>query len=306
MINKCVTILMATYNGSSYLSQQLDSILAQTYQNWKLLVRDDCSTDNTMDILKKYQEQDQRIMILDNKGMNLKTIGNFFELIQNAPDSDYYALCDQDDFWYPQKLERAIFCLENQFDDNRIPLLYCGAKEITDENLKVEQISVIKNPKLTWQSALVENICTGCTCVFNQVLRQKAVLYTPQKCVMHDWWLYLLAVGMGKVYYDEKPYIRYRQHRNNVCGDIDSGWKLFCYRVQQLFSKRGQTYEQTEEFLDAFGVQLGKRERKIARLLILSKHNIRARIYLVHKQLVYRQTKKDNRVVKFLVLTGKL
>ena len=63
MDNKCVVILMATYNGGSYLSQQLDSILAQTYKNWKLLVRDDCSTDNTLDILKKYKEQDKRITI---------------------------------------------------------------------------------------------------------------------------------------------------------------------------------------------------------------------------------------------------
>lgn len=306
MDNKCVVILMATYNGGSYLSQQLDSILAQTHKNWKLLVRDDCSTDNTIKILKKYQEQDKRITILDNKGINLKTIGNFFELIQCAPDSDYYALCDQDDYWYPDKLKRAILCLENKFNDNSIPLLYCSAKEIADEHLNVREISVISKPKLTWQSALVENICTGCTCVFNSALRQKAVLYTPKKCIMHDWWLYLLAVGMGKAYYDKQSYIKYRQHNNNVCGDIDSGWKLFRYRVCQFFSKRGQTYEQTEEFLGIFGVQLGKKERKIAKLLILSRHNIKARIYLVHKQLVYRQTKKDNRVVKFLVLTGKL
>lgn len=306
MDNKCVVILMATYNGSSYLAQQLDSILAQTHKNWKLLVRDDCSTDNTMDILKKYQEQDERITILDNKGINLKTIGNFFELMQKAPDSDYYALCDQDDFWYPNKLERALFCLENKFDDHSMPLLYCGAKEITDENLKVQEISVIKHPKLTWQSALVENICTGCTCVFNHALRQKAVLYTPKKCIMHDWWLYLLAVGLGKAYYDEKPFIQYRQHGNNVYGDIHSGFKLVRYRLKQLFCKRGQTYEQTEEFLEVFGRQLKKSERKIARLLVLSRRNLKARIYLIHKHLVYRQTKKDNRVVKFLVLTGKL
>ena len=108
MDDKCVVILMATYNGGSYLSQQLDSILAQTHKNWKLLVRDDCSTDNTMDILKKYKEKDERIAILDNKAINLKTIGNFFELIQCAPDSDYYALCDQDDYWYPDKLKRAV------------------------------------------------------------------------------------------------------------------------------------------------------------------------------------------------------
>ena len=299
MNNKCVTILMATYNGNSYLAQQLDSILAQTYKNWKLLVRDDCSTDNTMKILKKYQEQDKRITILDNKGINLKTIGNFFELIQCAPDSDYYALCDQDDYWYPDKLKRAILCLENKFSDNSIPLLYCSAKEIADKHLNVREISVISKPKLTWQSALVENICTGCTCVFNSALRQKAVLYTPKKCIMHDWWLYLLAVGMGRVYYDKQSYIKYRQHN-------DSGWKLFRYRVCQLFSKRGQTYEQTEEFLGIFGVQLGKKERKIAKLLVLSRYNIKARIYLVHKQVVYRQTKKDSRVLKFLVLTGKL
>lgn len=306
MSEKSITILMATYNGDQYLSQQLDSILAQTYKNWRLLVRDDGSSDYTLDILKKYRQKDERISILEDDGANLQTIGNFFKLIQSAPESDYYALSDQDDYWYPKKLERAIFCLENKFDDNRIPLLYCGAKEITDENLNIKERSVVTNPKLTWQSALVENICTGCTCVFNQALRQKAILYTPQKCIMHDWWLYLLAVGMGKAYYDETPLIQYRQHEGNVCGDINSGWKLFRYRVEQLFCKRGKTYEQTEEFLDVFGGQLKKKNRKIAELLVLSRRSMRARIYLIHKHLVYRQTKKDNRVVKFLVLTGKL
>jgi len=306
MRDKHVIILMATYNGSKYLPQQLDSILAQSYDNWRLLIRDDGSGDETLNILKDYQKKDTRISILDNQGKKLGVIGNFFELIKSAPESDYYALSDQDDYWYPQKLEHAVACLEQNMSDKMKPLLYCGAKEIADENLNVQEISSFHHPKLTWQSALVENLCTGCTCVFNNTLRKLAVAYTPKRCVMHDWWLYLLAVGLGEVWYDEKAYIKYRQHGNNVCGDINSGWRLLRYRIQQLFAKRGQIYEQTQEFINQFGVLLAKRNLKIARLLVASKYSMKARRLLLHKHLVYRQTPKDTSIVKFLVLTGKL
>ena len=108
MTEKKVVILMATYNGQKYLKCQLDSIIQQTYRNWQLIIRDDCSKDNTVKIIQEYEKKDDRIKVIDNEGKNLGAIGNFFELIKKAPDASYYAFSDQDDYWHEDKIEKAV------------------------------------------------------------------------------------------------------------------------------------------------------------------------------------------------------
>ena len=160
MTEKKVVILMATYNGQKYLKCQLDSIIQQTYRNWQLIIRDDCSKDNTVKIIQEYEKKDDRIKVIDNEGKNLGAIGNFFELIKKAPDASYYAFSDQDDYWHEDKIEKAVERLEQMSSKNgeNIPIAYCGAKEITNEKLEVTAVSTFKNPRTVWENALVENV----------------------------------------------------------------------------------------------------------------------------------------------------
>ena len=101
-----ISIAMATYNGSKYLSEQIDSILSQTYSDFELVVTDDCSTDDTFSILSYYASMDSRIRIYENES-NLGFRDNFAKAIGLCV-GDYVALSDQDDIWLPNHLELLI------------------------------------------------------------------------------------------------------------------------------------------------------------------------------------------------------
>ncbi len=308
MQDKKVIILMATYNGAAYLEEQLQSIQAQTYGNFELLVRDDGSADATLKLLERYAAADSRIKILDNNGKKLGAAGNFLELLKKAKDADYYAFSDQDDIWHKDKLAAALNGMqemEAQYGDD-VPLLYCGAKTLVDGQMQVIGISRFEDARITWGNALVENLCTGCTCAINASLRRKAIKELPEYIVMHDWWFYLIAVAFGHVFYDTEPYIQYRQHSGNACGDIAGGAGLLRYRIGQLFAERGGTYKQIEEFLKIFGKELDSGQKKNAMLLAASRKNLRLRFRVLKNKEIFRQRKKDNQVLRFLILTGKL
>ena len=303
-----ISIIVPIYNAEEWLEKCVNSIVEQTYFNIEILLINDGSTDKSLEICKKFENIDNRIKVIDNEGKNLGAIGNFFELIKKAPDASYYAFSDQDDYWHEDKIEKAVERLEQMSSKNgeNIPIAYCGAKEITNEKLEVTAVSTFKNPRTVWENALVENLCTGCTCVINKKLKDMIRKNPPAYTVMHDWWIYLIATSLGMLYYDEIPYIKYRQHNDNAYGDINDKTSLWKYRFKQLFSKRGEVYKQIESFLDIYGKYLDTNKRKTAQLLVASKKNIFLRIKVLCRKSVFRQNKNDNRVAAFLVLTGKL
>ena len=146
---------------------------------------------------------------------------------------DYIAFCDQDDYWLPEKLNRATRVL-NLFSsrekagqgeppgiDDELPLLYCGKPQLTDKELSPIGEDMKRNIRPGFANALVENIVTGCTTVLNRSMYEMILKFLPEYCIMHDWWMYLVASCFGRVLYDETPMIYYRQHENNVMG-IDS------------------------------------------------------------------------------------
>ncbi|HOV15546.1 MAG TPA: glycosyltransferase, partial [Spirochaetota bacterium] len=114
-----INILMSTYNGEKYLKEQLDSLLNQTYKNIKIYIRDDGSSDNTLNILKEYNKENKINLFV---GENIGFVKSFFWLIKNSDNADYYSFSDQDDVWFPGKLEKAINLL-NKYD-SQIPTLY--------------------------------------------------------------------------------------------------------------------------------------------------------------------------------------
>lgn len=138
-----IEILLATYNGEKYLSEQIDSIINQTYTNWKLLIRDDGSKDKTLEILKKYEKKDKRISILrDNKG-NLGFVKNFEELLKNSSE-DFVMFSDQDDYWLENKIEIYISELSKLPEEKRKePLLLHSNSFVCDENLNIKKKSLL-------------------------------------------------------------------------------------------------------------------------------------------------------------------
>ena len=139
--DKIIEILMATYNGEKYISEQIDSIINQTCKNWKLLIRDDGSQDKTLEILEEYEKRDERINILRDIKGNLGFVKNFEELLKNSSE-EFIMFSDQDDYWLENKLE--VYSNElNKFSKEELekPLLLHSNSFICDENLKIKKTS---------------------------------------------------------------------------------------------------------------------------------------------------------------------
>lgn len=222
-----VAICMATYNGEKYLDQQINSIISQTYTQWKLFIRDDNSTDKTPQILQYYQKKfpDKIIIIPTTTTKGVK--GNFAQIlkwVKNNYNFCYFMFSDQDDIWLKTKIEislNKIKMIEKKYSFST-PLLVHTNLEIVDENLNKIGNSFFKyralNPYVKDLShLLVQNNVTGCTMLWNKPLNDLLNLNNTN-IAMHDWWITLVATCFGKINFIETPTILYRQHTNNVIG----------------------------------------------------------------------------------------
>lgn len=226
-----VAILLCTFNGEHFLSEQLRSLQRQSYANWKLIVSDDGSHDGTRSVLEAFKASQQpgRVEIVD--GPRRGPSANFlFLACREDLDADYHAFCDQDDIWETDKLERAVGVLE-QIDADT-PAVYGSRTRLIDETGRETGLSPLFSRPPTFRCALVQSIIGGNTIVFNEKARQLLVFGGADVIVpSHDWWLYqaVSACG-GHVHYDPWPSVRYRQHGENVMG-TNVG---FAARMQRL------------------------------------------------------------------------
>ena len=216
---KKVQVLLSTYNGEKYLKEQIESIIKQEEVEISLLVRDDGSTDKTIEILEEISKNNRNIKIY--KGENKGPARSFMELVQKSEEVDYYAFADQDDIWETKKIISAVKKLNNP----DIPELYISSLTIVDENLNNIEKKEIQG-KFTFEDEMIKNFATGCTQVFNKKLRNIINLYEPQYIIMHDSWITRVCYAIGgNVVIDKNSYIKYRQHSNNVVGYKDGGIK---------------------------------------------------------------------------------
>lgn len=208
-----VVVIMSTFQGERYVREQMLSVLSQLPARGTVLVRDDGSTDRTVDEIAALA--DPRITII--AGQNLGFGQSFLTLLSLVPkDVDMVMLADQDDVWLPDKLQRAWGRL-NQLGSE--PGLYGSAQTFVDQNLHPlgRTPPLPRSPSMA--NALTENIIVGCTAAINRaalLLLQRAGV--PASVRFHDWWIYLVVSAFGVVVYDEEPTLLYRQHGANVIG----------------------------------------------------------------------------------------
>jgi glycosyltransferase involved in cell wall biosynthesis len=218
-----VCILLCTFNGAKFLAEQLDSIAAQTHQNWVVVASDDGSSDATLDILRDYQTRLGADKLEIRLGPQKGFAHNFLSLgCDPKIKADYYAFCDQDDVWLPTKLAVAVQHISENAASNQ-PYVYCGRTHYVSENLKPLGDSPLFVFPRAFRNALVQSIAGGNTMVFNQSTKSLLEKTGVLEVAAHDWWLYLLVKGAGgKVYYDAIPQILYRQHAGALIGSNDS------------------------------------------------------------------------------------
>ncbi len=213
-----IHILLSTYNGEQFLAEQIQSIQQQTVQDWKLLIRDDGSTDRTREIIREFVAQDSRIhWINENESKNLGVIKSFHNLAQ-FEEADVYFFSDQDDVWLPQKLELSL--AEARKYPAEMPLLVYMDLTVVNQDLEVLSSSMIRSQSGHANTELVqeltENTVTGGVAMVNHALIQ--LWNQTEDILMHDWYLALLATAFGKLVYIDQPGELYRQHEHNVLG----------------------------------------------------------------------------------------
>lgn len=214
-----VEILMATYNGEKYLSEQIESIISQSYENWTLLIRDDNSKDSTVSIIEKYEKKDNRIRLLRDRKGNLGFIKNFEELLIESQE-DFIMFCDQDDYWEKDKIKNYIEILQKEEELLQVPLLIHSNSFICDENLKI-----IKEEFINSSIALEENkntyffsyIVQGSTVMINKRMKEICIPFLSS-VTLHDRYFHLLSEFLGKRIFIDKSLMKYRQHANNKIG----------------------------------------------------------------------------------------
>lgn len=224
-----IDILMSTYNGERFLSEQIDSILSQDHAEFRLHVRDDGSSDGTVEILNHYAARDERmILVIDDLG-NLGAPASFFELIRGS-DAALMMLADQDDVWIADKISRTLSRMQELADLYGVgrPLAVFTDLRVVDENLKIVADSFWAYQRLDpeisadWRSLLAQNVVTGCTLMFNAAAR-KVVLPFELPGMMHDHWIAAKVAKSGHIGYVAEPTVLYRQHDQNVEGARSAG-----------------------------------------------------------------------------------
>lgn len=238
-----VAVLLSTHNGARFLHEQLDSIIAQTHEDWIIVASDDGSTDATLSILDEYQNKLGAERLQIRQGPCRGFAANFLSTATDKSiEAEAFAFCDQDDIWHPNKLNRAVSWLSDK--PNKQPSLYCSRTRLIDASGEHLGCSPLFTRQPSFGNALVQSLAGGNTMVFNRAARDLLTEAGTPTIVSHDWWFYLLITGNGGLlHYDPIPSIDYRQHGTNIIGS-NRDLSDHLYRLRRLFTGHFQKWNE--------------------------------------------------------------
>ena len=300
--NPRIAILLSTYNGSAFLLEQLQSLFAQTYANFVVVVRDDGSTDNTLSILLEHKTREpDRLHVVESEASNLGPRDSFALLVEYVLqhkdalglEHAYMMFCDQDDVWFPEKIETELnTMLETEQLHPNLPVLVHSDLQVVSETLdpiapSLARYQGLETTRNGFNQLVISNLVTGCTALINEALARKS-LPVSKNAIMHDWWLALVAAAFGKVVYLDTALILYRQHGSNTIGAKEhkkavASQPAFWTRLLHLQPNEHlqEVGIQARDFQSQFGSVLLKRQREGLRLAskMVSKIGILQRMY---------------------------
>lgn len=307
-----VLIMLSTYNGEKYLSEQLDSLYAQEGVEIHILVRDDGSKDDTIAILEEYNQIHHNITIF--KDENIGATRSFHQLIQLAvfqfSGYDYYSFCDQDDVWYSDKLYTA--CRKLEAIENMYKLYFCDP-EVVDEYLfpKTSTNAVIRN---NFYGNVVASHILGCTMVLNYSLLEIVALLSSNdicnhqeaKIPLHDGWAALVAYALDAgIVYDQTRHIKYRQHGRNVVGAGQSSIAKLQARINRYKGKGGQKQNKCLLLYQLLANDIDEVKKDFIVKILNYKENIKDKISLLFDKRMYQYDATTNLGVAMMILLNK-
>lgn len=230
-----VAILMSSYNGEKYISDQLDSIINQKYSNWKMYIRDDGSSDKTIDIIKHYERKDQRIQLIHDDIKHRGVKDSFLWLLRHI-ESDFYMFCDQDDVWETDKISESYLAAIKLRRER--PILVCTDLSLVDSNLNIINNSMWQTHHLNKlvdypNGLIIANMYPGCSMFFNKTVRDLS-LKENYDFKLHDNLISMVTYkSHGFIIPIHRSLIKYRQHSNNVVG-LYSGNNWFLDKLKKI------------------------------------------------------------------------
>jgi glycosyltransferase involved in cell wall biosynthesis len=304
MSRPIVTVVLATYNGERFLPEQLASLIAQSRKPDRLLLRDDGSTDHSVELVQSWAELNG-VALQQVIGPRLGPARSFLKALQAAEPADVFLFCDQDDVWLPCKIERALDLVP--WGQNDPPTLCATRLEVVNENLQPLRLSALPSG-LSFASAACESLLTGCTMAFNAAFRELLVRALPEQAVMHDWWCYLLATGAkgAALYFDPTPTLRYRQHGSNALGVGPTGWAALKARGRRFVGRDSALRSmQLQEFAKLHGPELSAQATAILSQLVAAKHGWVPRLRASLMAPIHRQTFFATLTTRLALLTNR-
>jgi glycosyltransferase involved in cell wall biosynthesis len=306
-----VVVIIAYFNGKRYFQEQLKSLAEQTYTNIHIILSDDGSDEHGGHLEKLLKASKLNYTHIRRK-KNVGYSQNFISSIQKAPKNcKYFAFCDQDDIWFPKKIERAVEALKN-LEKGKASLysLYCSRTEIVASDGKTHSgYSPSFEKKPSFGNALIQNIAGGNTMVFNREVAELLIKTSlGRSIVVHDWWTYLIVSGVGgNIFFDPKPSLKYRQHDKNAIGS-NNGWAARLKRFKLLLNGQFKKWcdLNVSNLLDNEKFLTPPNRQKLYMFERARKANILFRIYGFWRCKVYRQTRMENFALSITILLKKV
>ena len=275
-----VVVLLSAYNGEKYIEKQVNSLLHQENVGFRIIIRDDGSKDNTLGIITKIAQQNDNVFII--KGQNVGFIASFTDLVlyasKHCTDADFFAFCDQDDLWYPNKLNKSVSAL-SKYDQEK-PLLFSCNSDLIDEHDKKIGDYRSQPVVLTKENYLFNVDFQGCSMCFN---RKALELYAknPPKTVCHDKWMSMICNFLGEYIH----LFGYRIHSGNAIG-----YKTNKNLREKIVNKFNYWLGNKESlptyklFYDTFNKQLNESERKLLQSRIDYRKSLPLKLWLMGKR----------------------
>jgi len=250
-----IDILMATYNGERFVGEQIESILRQSDPDWTLTVRDDCSTDGTVAVVRDIAARHPDRIAVQLRGESSGSAARSFLEMLRASHAPYVMLSDHDDVWLDDKIAVTVAKmreLERRFGAGT-PLLVHTDLTVTDAGLRVTSRSMMDAQQLDGSESrlarlVTQNTVTGCTVMVNRPLAD-LVREPFDGIAMHDWWLAVIASAFGAIGFIDTPTVLYRQHGDNAVGAKPS--RGLSYKLNRLLDREGITGGFTASFAQA-------------------------------------------------------
>jgi len=255
-----IDILLATYNGEKFLREQIVSLQNQSFSDWKLLIHDDGSNDETITIIKEFQTNDSRITLIED-GIRFGDAGKNFMHLLSLASSDFIMFCDQDDIWMSDKIEIHY----NGIKDKTTPAMIYSNGYIYKDNINTHVEFITFHRNNIQDSIFLNGGIHGCCVMINKFLLKKINYIYPDYVFMHDHFITMLSVTFAEIIYIDRPLMLYRQHDNNVTGNIEIS---FFQRLATFLNYNNpiierKHYNANKSFYDTYKSILDKKNKKL-------------------------------------------